>query len=90
MSVLSSFTTAVHTFHRSTSNCTYAPPASGVMRKTIATVVILGFVWIGYVAWAIYDLLMLVRALDSRDVDTVTRYVYSTRCVCRKKLKNLR
>jgi hypothetical protein len=27
------------------------------MRKTIATVVILGFVWIGYVAWPIYDLL---------------------------------
>jgi hypothetical protein len=27
------------------------------MRKTIATVVVLGFVWIGYVAWPIYDLL---------------------------------
>jgi Protein of unknown function (DUF2939) len=46
------------------------------MRKTIATVVILGFVWIGYVAWPIYDLLMLVRALETRDVDTATRYVY--------------
>jgi hypothetical protein len=46
------------------------------MRKTIATVVILGFGWIGYVAWPIYDLLILVRALETRDVDTVTRYVY--------------
>ena len=46
------------------------------MRKTIATVVILGFVWIGYVAWPIYDLLMLVRALETRDVDTATPYVY--------------
>jgi hypothetical protein len=25
------------------------------MRKTIATVIILGLVWIGYVAWPIYD-----------------------------------
>jgi Protein of unknown function (DUF2939) len=46
------------------------------MRKTIATVVILGFVWIGYVACPIYDLLMLVRALETRDVDAVTRSVY--------------
>jgi hypothetical protein len=43
------------------------------MRKTIATVVIFGLVWIGYVAWPIYDLLVLVRALEIRDVDMVTR-----------------
>src|SRR5215472_1876064 len=46
------------------------------MRKTIATVVILGFVWIGYTAWPLYDLLVLVRAMETRDVETVTRYVY--------------
>jgi Protein of unknown function (DUF2939) len=46
------------------------------MRKTIATVVILGLVWIGYTAWPIYDLLVLVRAMETRDVDTVTRHVY--------------
>jgi hypothetical protein len=36
------------------------------MRKTIATVVILGIVWIGYVAWPIFDLLVLVRAMEAR------------------------
>src|ERR1700745_4354427 len=46
------------------------------MRKTIATFVILGFVWIGYVAWPIYDLLTLVRAMETRELDTVARYVY--------------
>jgi Protein of unknown function (DUF2939) len=46
------------------------------MRKTIATVVILGLVWVGYTAWPIDDLLVLVRAMETRDVETVTRYVY--------------
>jgi Protein of unknown function (DUF2939) len=45
------------------------------MRKTIATVVILGLVWIGYIAWPLYDL-VLVRAIETRDLDTVTRGVY--------------
>jgi hypothetical protein len=38
------------------------------MRKTIATVVILGLVWIGYIAWPLYDL-VLVRAIETRDLD---------------------
>jgi Protein of unknown function (DUF2939) len=46
------------------------------MRTTIATVVILGTLWIGYTAWPIYNLLVLVRAMENRDVDIVTRYVY--------------
>jgi hypothetical protein len=46
------------------------------MRKTIAVVVAFGLVWIGYVAWPLYDLLVLVRAIETRDVDTVTRHVY--------------
>jgi len=46
------------------------------MRKTIATVMILGLVWIGYAAWPIYDLLVLVRAMETRDVHTVTQHVY--------------
>jgi hypothetical protein len=46
------------------------------MRKTIATVIILGLVWIGYTAWPIYDLLGLVRAVETRDVEMMTRYVY--------------
>ena len=46
------------------------------MRKTIATVMILGLVWIGYTAWPIYDLLVLVRAMETRDEHTVTQHVY--------------
>ena len=46
------------------------------MRKTIATVIILGLVWIGYTAWPIYDLLVLLRAMETRDVQTVTQHVY--------------
>ena len=46
------------------------------MRKTIATVVILVLVWISYTAWPLYDLLVLVRAMENRDVGTVTRHVY--------------
>ena len=46
------------------------------MRKTIATVVILVLVWIGYTAWPLYDLLVLVHAKETRDVGTVTRHVY--------------
>jgi hypothetical protein len=40
------------------------------------TFVILGFAWIGYVAWPIYDLLALVRAMETHELDTVVRYVY--------------
>jgi hypothetical protein len=46
------------------------------MRKTIATVLVLGLVWLGYVAWPLYDLFVLVRAIEVRDVGTVTRFVY--------------
>jgi hypothetical protein len=46
------------------------------MRKTATTILILAVVWIGYTAWPIYDLLVLVRAIESRDVDTVTRHLY--------------
>jgi hypothetical protein len=46
------------------------------MRKTIATVVTLVLVWIGYTAWPLYDLWVLVRAMETHDVGTVTRLVY--------------
>ena len=46
------------------------------MRKTIATVVTLVLVWIGYIAWPLYDLLVLVHAMEIRDGGTVTRHVY--------------
>jgi len=46
------------------------------MRKTMATVIVLGLVWIGYTMWPLYDLFVLVRAIETRNVQTVTRHVY--------------
>jgi|SRR5262249_41169606 hypothetical protein len=45
-------------------------------RQDDPTVVILVLVWIGYTAWPLYDLLVLVHAMETRDVGTVTRHVY--------------
>jgi Protein of unknown function (DUF2939) len=49
------------------------------MRKAIAIIAALAVVWIGYTAWPIYDLFVLVRAVDSRDLGTVTQHVYFDR-----------
>jgi Protein of unknown function (DUF2939) len=46
------------------------------MRRTTLTIAILALVWIGYMTWPIYDLLILIRAVETRDVGTVTRRVY--------------
>ena len=46
------------------------------MGKTIATLLVLGLAWVGYVAWPLYDLYVLVRAFEARDVDAVKAYVY--------------
>jgi hypothetical protein len=46
------------------------------MRRTILILAILGLVWIGYLAWPIYNLFVLIRAVETRDVDAVTRHVY--------------
>jgi hypothetical protein len=45
------------------------------MYKTIALVGFLALVWIGYVAWPLYDLFALVRAIEDRNISTVTRHV---------------
>src|SRR6516165_5012372 len=45
-------------------------------RKTVIIVAVLGFVWIGYLVWPIYDLLVVARAIETRDVDTVAQHVY--------------
>jgi hypothetical protein len=45
------------------------------VRKTIVALVVIGLVWIGYIAWPLYELTALVRAVDARDVSTVARYV---------------
>jgi hypothetical protein len=46
------------------------------MRKTMATFFAIGLLWIGYTAWPLYDLLVLVRAIETRDADTAVRHVY--------------
>ena len=46
------------------------------MHKITATSLVLAVVWIGYTAWPLYDLLVLVRAIETREVHTVTRHVY--------------
>jgi len=45
------------------------------MRKTIITLVIIALVWIGYIAWPLYELGVMVRAIDERDLATVARHV---------------
>jgi hypothetical protein len=42
--------------------------------KTVIALVVIGLVWIGYMAWPLYELTALVRAIDARDVSTVARY----------------
>jgi Protein of unknown function (DUF2939) len=46
------------------------------MRKTAASFAVIGLIWIGYTAWPLYELFVLVHAIETRDVDTVTRHVY--------------
>src|SRR5262249_60049546 len=57
------------------------------MRRTILILVILGLVWIGYLAWPISDLFVLIRALEARDVDAVTRRVYFDGCASRSQIR---
>ncbi len=46
------------------------------MRYTIRVLAVLALVWISYLAWPIYDLFVLIRAVESRDVGVVTNGVY--------------
>jgi hypothetical protein len=46
------------------------------MRHTIRVVTVLALVWIGYLAWPIYDLFVLIRAVETRDAGAVTNGVY--------------
>ena len=45
------------------------------MRKTIVALVVIALVWIGYTAWPLYELAVLVRAVEARDFSTVVRHV---------------
>jgi len=46
------------------------------MRKTTFTVVILALVWIGYTAWPLYDIFVLVRAFETHNLETLKQHVY--------------
>src|SRR6185312_4935770 len=48
---------------------------SSPMRKTILALVILALAWIGYLAWPLYELAQLTRAIERGDVAAVTRRV---------------
>jgi Protein of unknown function (DUF2939) len=45
------------------------------VRKAVVTLVLIGLIWIGYLAWPLYDLGLLVQAIDARDVSSVLRHV---------------
>jgi hypothetical protein len=45
------------------------------VRRTILTVAILCLAWIGHLAWPVYDLFVLLRAVEARDIDTATRRI---------------
>jgi hypothetical protein len=45
------------------------------VRKTISALLVIGLLWIGYSAWPLNDLTVLVRAIDARDGNTVVHYV---------------
>ena len=42
----------------------------------MVTAAALGLMWLGYIAWPLYDLYALVNAFEKRDVQTVVRHVY--------------
>ena len=46
------------------------------MRRTIFIVIILVLTWLGYTAWPLYDMFVLVRAFETRNLETLERHVY--------------
>jgi hypothetical protein len=45
------------------------------MRNTVVTAAVIFLIWLGYVAWPIFDLLRLVRGVETRNAATVTQFV---------------
>ena len=45
------------------------------MRKTLLALAALALLWIGYLAWPLYDLGKLARAIERRDLPTITKRV---------------
>ena len=48
---------------------------NNLVRKTTAALIVIGLVWVSYIAWPLYQLTVLVRAIDADDVSTVVRCV---------------
>jgi Protein of unknown function (DUF2939) len=46
------------------------------VRKAIFTVVMLALAWLGYTAWPLYDIFVLVRAFETRNLETLRQNVY--------------
>jgi Protein of unknown function (DUF2939) len=46
------------------------------MRKTIFIVGILALAWLGYTALPPYDIFVLVRAFETRNIETLEQHVY--------------
>ena len=51
------------------------PPRETLLRKTTLALVIVGLLWIGYIAWPLRDLAVLVQAIDAHDVTSVLDHV---------------
>lgn len=49
------------------------------MRRSVVVIVLLGLVMVGYLAWPIYTLATLARAVEARDVATALPYVALSR-----------
>jgi Protein of unknown function (DUF2939) len=45
------------------------------MRKTVIALVVIALIWAGYTAWPLYELAVLVRAIEAREFSTVVRHV---------------
>jgi Protein of unknown function (DUF2939) len=45
------------------------------MRKTTIVTSLLALIWLGYIAWPIYSLIQLTRAIETGDVKTVIAHV---------------
>jgi hypothetical protein len=45
------------------------------MRRTIATIVVLGLIWLGYVIWPLYTVVQIASAVENRDLGFLVRHV---------------
>jgi hypothetical protein len=48
------------------------------MRKSVAVFSAIGIIWVGYTAWPLYDVSVLVHAIETRDVDMLPGMYIST------------